>query len=125
MSHARAFIFLAAALLSSFAHAAATVKLFLKDGTYQLAREYKVEADRVRYYSTERGEWEELPLSLVDINKTESEIKQREEALRDETKAQAEEERAERQAAHEISLVPQAPGVYLIAGDKVTVMKAA
>src|SRR5437879_3437123 len=64
MSHARAFIFLAATLLSSFAHAAGTLKLFLKDGTYQLAREYKVQADRVRYYSTERGEWEELPLAL-------------------------------------------------------------
>ena len=116
---------LAAMLVLPPADAVTSVKLFLKDGSYQLAREYKVETDRVRYYSTERGEWEELPLTLDDIKKTESEIKQREEAVRDETKAQADEERAERQAAREIALVPQQPGVYLIAGDKVTVMKVA
>ena len=115
----------AAALIVALAYGATAVKLFLKDGSYQLAREYKVETDRVRYFSTERAEWEELPLSLVDLRKTESEIKQREESLREETKAQADEERAERQAAREISLVPQEAGVYLIAGEKVTVMKVA
>lgn len=117
-------IVLAAALVLGPAYAA-TVKLFLKDGSFQLAREYKVETDRVRYYSTERGDWEELPLDLVDIKKTESESKQHEDSIREETKAQAEEDKAERQAAHEIALVPQEPGVYLIAGDKVTVMKVA
>lgn len=116
--------FVAALLVLGPAYTA-TVKLFLKDGSYQLAREYKVETDRVRYYSTERGEWEELPRDLVDIQKTESEIKQHEDAIREETKAEAEEEKAERQAAREIALVPQEPGVYLIAGDKVTVMKIA
>ncbi len=117
-------LFLAAALSLPTAYAA-TVKLFLKDGTYQLAREYKVETDRVRYYSTERGDWEELPLDLVDIKRTQTEIKDREDAIRDEAKAQADEEKAERLAAREIALVPQEPGVYLIAGDKVTVMKVA
>jgi hypothetical protein len=35
----------------------ATSRLYLKDGDYQLIREYQVLADRVRYFSTERGDW--------------------------------------------------------------------
>jgi len=50
--------------------AAASQKLFLKDGTYQLVSSYEVNGDRVRYYSVERSEWEEVPLSLVDLEAT-------------------------------------------------------
>lgn len=42
-------------------------RLILKDGGYQKVRQYKVEGDRVRYISVERGgAWEELPVDLVD-----------------------------------------------------------
>src|SRR5579872_4413824 len=103
--------------------AAAVLKLYLKDGTYQLAREYQVVEDRVKFYSTDRGEWEEIPLELVDLKKTENEIKAREAQLHEDSKANEEEDKAERAAAHEIKLVPPDPGAYLVQGDKIVPMK--
>lgn len=51
-------------------------KLVLKDGTFQLVREYQVTGDRVRYYSLDRSDWEEIPASLVDWNATKKEANQ-------------------------------------------------
>ena len=45
-------------------------KLVLKDGNYHLVRSYERKGDRVRYFSLERAEWEELPAALVDWDAT-------------------------------------------------------
>jgi hypothetical protein len=45
-------------------------KLVLKDGNFQMVRDYQRIDDRVRYLSAERGEWEELPASMVDWEAT-------------------------------------------------------
>ena len=112
-------------LVGGFSLAAANVKLYLKDGSYQIVREYKVENDRVRFYSADRDEWEEVPAALVDLEKTAAEIKAHDEEVKADLAANAAEEKAELAAAKEVERVPQETGVYLIEGDKLTPIKAA
>jgi hypothetical protein len=91
---------------------AAVLRLYLKDGSYHLVREYKIEGNRLRYYSTERSDWEEIPLELADLVRTEAEQKEKLEARRREAAMDDAEEQAERQQRRLIESLPQTPGVY-------------
>lgn len=109
-----ALLMLAIALLS-----AATIRLYLKDGSYHSVREYEKQGDRIRYFSTERDDWEELPGDLVDLKRTESEKTKNETARREDAAAIDAEEKAEREQSREIERIPVNPGVYMMTGDQV------
>jgi hypothetical protein len=102
---------------------AANVRLYLKDGTYHMVREYQVQTDRVRYYSVERSDWEEIPLDLVDLKRTETEAADRQAVVDKEAKASAEEEAAEKAARAEVSRIPQDPGVYWVEDKTTKILK--
>jgi hypothetical protein len=115
--------FFAAFLLLAAAVFAATMKLYLKDGNYHLVREYQVLEDRVRYYSTERGDWEEMPLNLVDLKRTEAENTQKQDALKKEAAEVAAEDKFERQQREEVEKIPYETGAFLVAGQDLKVLK--
>jgi hypothetical protein len=102
-----------------------TIRLYLKDGTYQLTTEYKILKDRVSYLSSERGEWEDLPLEMVDLARTKKEAVQHEEDLKADAKAQEEEDKAAHLAAREVEEIPPQPGVYYIHNEKLEPVKVA
>lgn len=116
---------LIALLLATLALFAANIKLYLTDGTFQLVREYKVDGDRVQFYSVERSEWEEIPLKLVDVKRTEAERQAREESLRKDAADLAAEEKFEREQREERERVPQEAGVYLLDGKELKTVKQA
>jgi hypothetical protein len=86
-------------LLSAGASAQAVKRLILTDGSYQAVTEWKVEGDRVKYFSAERGEWEEMPKVLVDWKTTEEWNASAAKSQAEELKQVTEEEMAARKAA--------------------------
>jgi hypothetical protein len=105
---------LIALFLIAVAAFAANIKLYLKDGGVHIVREYQVESDRVKYYSVERSQWEEMPLDLVDLKRTEAEIADRKAQRSEELKVVAEEEGAVKEARAEVAKIPRDPGVYYV-----------
>jgi len=92
-------------------------KLVLKDGSFQLVREYQIQGDRVRYYSLDSGSWEFIPTNLIDwdaTKKLETEETQRDAAIIAKVHTQ-EEERVIAPLDIDASL-EVAPGVFLPPG---------
>ena len=103
----------------------AQLKLYLKDGTHQVVREYDVRGDRVRYYSTERQDWEELPKELVDFARTESEVTKKASARVEEDKLIAAEDKVEKEERARMARIPADPGVYFEVAEEMKALKAA
>ncbi len=88
-------------------------RLILKDGSYQLVTKYEVKGDRVRYYSSEREEWEELPQSLVDWPATEKFEKDRAAAASTPEAVQIDKEIEHERELEQTELPQVAPGLRL------------
>src|SRR5258708_8369108 len=111
--------------LCGLAGFAENFKLYLKDGSFQEVREYQVQSDRVRYYSTERSDWEEVPLELVDLARTKKEAAAQQAEIQEENKVVAEEDTAIRAERKQIDQVPTEPGGYYLRGEKIETIKIA
>ncbi|HXY25148.1 MAG TPA: hypothetical protein VEI73_10900 [Candidatus Acidoferrum sp.] len=110
-------------------------KLVLKDGTYQLVRNYERNGDRVRYFSSERGDWEEIPAALVDWDataKAEAAAATEDDALAKKIHKQEQEQQivtvmdvdASLQVAPGVFL-PPGEGMFIINGKSVTPLEQA
>lgn len=91
----------------------------LKDGTFQLVRDYRRIGERVRYLSAERGDWEEIPAAMVDWEATSQAAKaeqDEEDALAKKIHAQEQAQKIETMLDVDASL-QVAPGVFLPPGE--------
>ena len=94
-------------------------KLVLKDGSFQLVRDYARNGERVRYLSAERGDWEEIPAAMVDWEATaRAEAEEANEAEALAKKVRAQEQAQNLQPVLDVDASLQvAPGVFLPPGE--------
>jgi len=100
-------------------------KLVLKDGSYQLVREYQRNGDRVKYFSAERGDWEEIPASMIDwdaTSKDDAAEQKDSEALVDKVHKSEEAKKMDPPLDIDASL-PVGQGVYLPSGEGLFVVE--
>lgn len=93
-------------------------KLVLKDGSFQVVRSWERNGNRVRYFSTERLAWEEIPAEMIDWEATKkaeaSTAKEQDEMLE---KVRAREAAEKAQPLDIDASLPIAPGVFLPPGE--------
>jgi len=111
-------IFLSFLIMALMAVGAQNYRLYLKEGGHHLVREHKVDGDRVRYYSVERGDWEEIPAELLDLKKTMKELGAREDSSKQERQMEAEEAALERETRRIVASIPEDSGLYRVGEDK-------
>lgn len=122
-------LFLLVVLAATALPAHAYIKLYLKDGSYQLVKSYQIEGNRVRYYSVDRSQWEEVPVSLVDFTTTqrvETETQQsKQRILRDAERANKDTYQLPANTGFLIApgvRLPAGEGVYAYAGLRVVTL---
>ncbi len=101
------------------------LKLHLQDGGELIVKEYEVVADRVRYYSLERSQWEEIPLALVDLDRTRRGVERQTARRKTREQEDRRERAARRKARTELHRVPLENGVYYSDGARVTPVEQA
>jgi hypothetical protein len=111
------------------------LKLTLTDGTFRLVREYQRNGDHVRYFSMERGAWEELPASMVDWNataKAEAEMAKESKELVEKVHKQEEARRLDNVADIDASLrvgdgafLPSGEGMFVVEGKTIRILDQA
>jgi hypothetical protein len=101
--------------------AEANKRLILKDGSYQTVTKYEKKDNRVRYYSAERYDWEEVPNELIDwaaTDKYNQEVEQNvahsAEQVDKEVAAEKEEEEARTPEVAPRLRLPDGGGVYVV-----------
>jgi hypothetical protein len=102
---------------------AANLKLYMKEGGYQMVREYAVEGERLRYYSVERSDWEEVPVIMVDLKRTETEAKAHKDLIEQQTKEVEAEELTIKEERAELRKIPMDPGMYMLENGQLRIFK--
>ncbi len=111
--------------LAASAAFAANFRMYLKDGSYQVVREYEVQNDRVHYFSAERSQWEDIPLELVDLERSKKEAAAKDAAEAAQRAADAAEDAALKSQRAEVARVPMNTGVYHIKDGELVPLKPA
>jgi hypothetical protein len=111
------------------------LKLMLTDGSYQLVREYQRNGEHVRYYSMERGAWEDLPASMVDWSataKAEAEMEKQSSDLVEKVHKQEEARRLDNVSDIDASLrvgdgvfLPSGEGMFVVEGKTIRILDQA